>query len=224
LKFYDTNNKELSSENSGMSYYSVGNHITVRGLNGEEVRFNIPVIYDEGNNKFTLGNGNPIDWNPPTDPPADFEDLNMAFDFKDYGALKFQIGGSFNNNISVNIPTMSAETLGFIEYRNGVRNNLYNYCTVEGASRAIEQCDEALTLVSHVRSRLGAYQNRLESTVRALDIANENTTSARSRIRDTDMAKEMTAYSSQNVMYQAGISIMTQANQRPQQVLALLNN
>jgi flagellin len=148
----------------------------------------------------------------------------MVFDFKDYGALKFQIGGSYNNNISVDIPTMSAETLGFIEYRNGVRNNLYNYCTVSGASRAINQCDEAITLVSHVRSRLGAYQNRLESTVRALDVSNENTTSARSRLRDTDMAKEMTAYSSQNVMYQAGISIMTQANQRPQQVLALLNN
>jgi flagellin len=56
-----------------------------------------------------------------------------------------------------------------------------------------------------------------------LEVANENTTSARSRIQDTDMAREATAYATMNVMYQAGISIMTQANQRPQQVLALLN-
>jgi flagellin len=221
LAFYDDNETPnlLADKNSGVSYYGIGNHIYVRGLNGEDVRFNIPVIYnkvlseDADEPVFTYGDNKEID-----------DERTMAFNFKDYGALKFQIGGSFNNNISVDIPAMSAETLGFVEYKNGVRHNLYNYCTVDGASRAINQCDGAITMVSHVRSRLGAYQNRLESTVRALDVANENTTSARSRIRDTDMAKEMTAYSSQNVMYQAGISIMTQANQRPQQVLALLNN
>ncbi len=73
-----------------------------------------------------------------------------------------------------------------------------------------------------MRSRLGAYQNRLEHTVSNLDVTVENMTSAYSRIMDVDMAEEMTNYSTQQVLSQAGVSMMAQANERPSQVLQLL--
>ena len=71
-------------------------------------------------------------------------------------------------------------------------------------------------------SRLGAYQNRLEHTVSSLDITNENMTSAYSRIMDVDLSEEMTSYTTQQVVEQAAISMLAQANERPSQVLQLL--
>ena len=77
-------------------------------------------------------------------------------------------------------------------------------------------------MVSSARSRLGAYQNRLEHTEKNIDITSENMTGAYSRIMDTDMAKEMTQYSNLQVVTQAATSILAQANERPSQVLQLL--
>ena len=76
--------------------------------------------------------------------------------------------------------------------------------------------------MSKVRSRLGAYQNRLEHTISSLDISGENMTSAYSRIMDVDMASEMTEYTKYQIMSQAGTSMLAQANERPQKVLQLL--
>ena len=76
--------------------------------------------------------------------------------------------------------------------------------------------------ISDVRSRLGAYQNRLEHTDSSLAITTENMTSAYSRIMDVDMAEEMTVYSTQQVLSQAGTSMLAQANKRPSEVLQLL--
>ena len=81
---------------------------------------------------------------------------------------------------------------------------------------------DANKYISEVRSRLGAYQNRLESTVDSLDITGENMTSAYSRIMDVDMAEEMTQYTTYQVLTQAGTSMLAQANERPSQVLQLL--
>ncbi|MDE7277985.1 MAG: flagellin FliC3, partial [Lachnospiraceae bacterium] len=80
----------------------------------------------------------------------------------------------------------------------------------------------AIAYVSDVRSRLGAYQNRLEHTVSSLDITNENMTASYSRIMDVDVSEEMTYYTSQTVVEQAAISMLAQANERPSQVLQLL--
>ena len=82
--------------------------------------------------------------------------------------------------------------------------------------------DEAVAYISSVRSRLGAYQNRLESTVDSLDVTYESMTAAYSRIMDTDMAREMTEYTNLQVLTQAGTSMLAQANERPSQVLQLL--
>ena len=90
------------------------------------------------------------------------------------------------------------------------------------ATRAIDTIADAVSKVSKQRSALGAVQNRLEHTISNLDNVAENTTSAESRIRDTDMAKEMVEYSKNNILMQAGQSMLAQANQSNQGVLSLL--
>jgi flagellin len=94
--------------------------------------------------------------------------------------------------------------------------------TKEGANDAIDRVTDALAYVSTVRGRLGAYQNRLETSINNLDVSSENMTSAYSRIMDVDMAEEMTNYSTYQVLVQAGTSMLAQANDRPAQVLQLL--
>lgn len=88
---------------------------------------------------------------------------------------------------------------------------------------AQERIDDAIRETSVIRGRLGAYQNRLEHTTANLNVSEENMTSALSRIQDTDMAEEMTNYTQYNVLTQAANAMLAQANQRPQQVLQLLN-
>ena len=132
---------------------------------------------------------------------------------------KLQVGlhvgadATTNNQITMNIETMSAKGLGI----SGVRVD-----TAEDALRAIETIAAALTKVSAQRSDLGAVQNRLEHTINNLDNVVENTTSAESAIRDTDMASTMVQYSNNNILAQAGTSMLAQANQSNQSVLSLL--
>ena len=94
--------------------------------------------------------------------------------------------------------------------------------TEQDATYAIDAIADAISKVSDQRSSLGAVQNRLEHTINNLDNVVENTTTAESRIRDTDMAKEMVNYSKNNILAQAGQSMLAQANQSNQGVLSLL--
>jgi flagellin-like hook-associated protein FlgL len=97
------------------------------------------------------------------------------------------------------------------------------YTGQSGASAAISMIDTAIDSVSSLRSYLGGVQNRLEHTISRLDVAIENTTSSESRIRDTDMAVEMSAYSRGQILVQAGTSMLAQATQSPQALLKLLS-
>ena len=119
------------------------------------------------------------------------------------------------NKINVNIDSMSAAGLGI----KGI-----NISDDNGASAtyAIDAITDAISKVSAQRSSLGAVQNRLEHTINNLDNVSENTSSAESRIRDTDMAEEMVNYSKNNILAQAGQSMLAQANQSNQGVLSLL--
>ena len=117
------------------------------------------------------------------------------------------------NKISVKISQMSATGIGV----SGLKVN-----TEDDATGAIDTISEAIQKVSSQRSALGAVQNRLEHTISNLDNVVENTTSAESRIRDTDMAEEMVTYSKNNILQQAGQSMLAQANQANQGVLSLL--
>ena len=124
-----------------------------------------------------------------------------------------QVGALEGQKISLTIATMDAEALSIA----GIKVS-----TFTTAGSAMTQIQHAISSVSKQRSALGAVQNRLEHTVANLDNVSENTSSAESRIRDTDMAEEMVNYSKNNILAQAGQSMLAQANQSTQGVLSLL--
>ena len=119
------------------------------------------------------------------------------------------------NKINVNIETMNSSYLG-------IKGLNVTDKTGTAATYAIDAIADAVSKVSEQRSSLGAVQNRLEHTISNVDNVVENTTSAESRIRDTDMASEMVNYSKNNILAQAGQSMLAQANQSNQGVLSLL--
>lgn len=134
-------------------------------------------------------------------------------EFQGLGDLNIQAGAESGQFISIKLPAISSEILG-------VNNS--HVLTGPMAQQSIESFKNALAYVSEERSRMGAYQNRMEHTINNLDNVVENTTAAESRIRDTDMAKEMMDFSASNILAQAGTAMMTQANQLNQDVLTLL--
>lgn len=121
-----------------------------------------------------------------------------------------------DNKIGITIEAMSANGIGVDTLRNT------GLMTEDDATKAIDTIAEAISKVSKQRSALGAVQNRLEHTIANLDNVVENTTAAESRIRDTDMAATMVEYSKNNILAQAGQSMLAQANQSTQGVLSLL--
>ena len=132
-------------------------------------------------------------------------------------ALSFNLhvgaDADMTNKITVNIDSMNSAGLGV----KGIKAD-----TEQDATYAIDAIADAISTVSSQRSSLGAVQNRLEHTINNLDNVVENTTTAESRIRDTDMAEEMVNYSKNNILAQAGQSMLAQANQSNQGVLSLL--
>ena len=141
------------------------------------------------------------------------QDGSISLYITGIGAMRVQIGANEGQVLAIRIPEVSLDTLGLTDI---------DISTQEGAQRAIELSKQANAYISSVRSRIGAYENRLEHTQSSLGVTEENVTSAFSRIMDTDMAEEMTEYANQQVLNQAGISVLTQANQRPAEVLQLL--
>jgi len=140
-----------------------------------------------------------------------FADINNNADL----SLHVGADSTDDNKISMNIANLSARGLGI----NGLR---VDGGTAKDATAAIDVIADALQMVSDQRAALGAVQNRLEHTIANLDNVVENTTSAESQIRDTDMATEMVRYSNNNILAQAGQSMLAQANQSNQGVLSLL--
>lgn len=131
------------------------------------------------------------------------------------GALTLQIGASATKDqqVSLNIADMSSKGLGI--------SNI-SVSTQDDALKAISTIENAINTVSGTRADLGALQNRLEHTVNNLGVTSENLTSAESRVRDVDMAKEMMEMTKNNVLTSAAQSMLAQANQQPQNVLKLL--
>ncbi len=129
--------------------------------------------------------------------------------------ITLQIGANEGQTMSFSLEDMSARALG-------VDGNKVDLSTQENAQKATTTIDSAIKIVSAARARMGAIQNRLEHTIANLDTAAENTQNAESRIRDVDMAEEMVEYSKNNILAQAGQSMLAQANQSNQGVLSLL--
>ncbi len=132
-------------------------------------------------------------------------------------AMTFQIGVSAKETLVV---TSVAMNLTGLELTTLVEN--FEDATTKGALSAMAKIDEAINTVSSYRATLGAAQNRMEHTVNNLRVTSENITAAESRIRDTDMADEITAYTKNNILLQAAQSMLTQANAMPQGVLSML--
>ena len=135
------------------------------------------------------------------------------------GSMWFHIGANMDQRTQVFIGTMSATALGL---RNVGDESIMTLETPDEANRAIGTLDEALMKINKQRADLGAYQNRLEETVKGLDIGAENLQASESRIRDTDMAAEMVEFTKDQVLSQAGTAMLAQANQSSQNVLSLL--
>ncbi len=139
-----------------------------------------------------------------------------ALEVKQTGTgLNLQIGDTASQRISVKVESRDSKTLG-------VDVSKVDISSETGATKSLQIIKDAINKVSSTRSDLGAIQNRLEYTVNNLATTTENLTSAEARIRDTDMAKEMMAYTKNNVLSQAAQAMLAQANQQPQQVLQLL--
>ena len=141
------------------------------------------------------------------------------------GTLVLQVGANEDQTMEVEIPEISPETLGLTDPTDPDYPKAYvKISDHDKADQAISLFDNAMRLVSETRAQLGAYQNRLEHTVENLDTASYNLTEAVSRIEDADMAEQMTVFTQQNVLQQAGTSMLAQANERPQTILSLLNS
>ncbi|MDQ8734019.1 flagellin [Paenibacillus sp. LHD-38] len=144
---------------------------------------------------------------------SNFAEGTKAKDVRSDGSAAFQIGSNTGQTMNLSVEDMRASTLGV--------NNL-QIGTQSQASTAIKVVDQAIQKVSSERSKLGAVQNRLEHTINNLNTSSENLTAAESRVRDTDMAKEMMAQTKNNILAQAAQAMLAQANQQPQGVLQLL--
>jgi len=134
------------------------------------------------------------------------------------GTLIFQVGANKDQSIKLDIANMTAGSLGV----SATNVKIDNTTTATTISNAISTINKAINTVSTERAKLGSVQNRLEHTIANLNTSSENLTAAESRIRDVDMAKEMMAFSKNNILNQAAQAMLAQANQQPQGVLQLL--
>lgn len=138
------------------------------------------------------------------------------------GSMRFQIGPNSDQSALFSIPSIFAATLGTSAVP-GKDLSTIDVTSQQGAADAMKIIDEAVSQVASLRGDLGSFQkNFLESTVRSLEVANENMTASESQIRDADIAKEMSDYTKWQVLQQSGIAVLAQANQAPQNVLALI--
>lgn len=186
------------------------------------------IIYDDRSNTSNPKNGNTTGkwtgWDHPqfnTTAGGNYGKFGpgTAYAKEDAGALvapseiAIQIGAEAGQHLKMELPSISSITLGV---------KWVDVSTVDGASDAITTFKNAVGYVSKERSRMGAYQNRLEHTIKNLDNVVENTQAAESLIRDTNMADLMVEYANQNILLQASQSMLAQANQVNQGVLSLL--
>jgi flagellin len=132
----------------------------------------------------------------------------------------FQIGANSGETLSVGLGKIDSKTLG-LAHLDLTKTAAENGGTT-GAAEAIEALDTAIQMVSDTRAKLGAHQNRFEHTINNLNVAVENLSASESRIRDTDMAQEMVGFTRNQILTQAGTSMLSQANQGSQGVLSLL--
>lgn len=197
------------------SYTCDGTEVSITDRNGFKITFEAGVgtagtTYSDLNTQAAEGT---TENNVLSSTTTGMPTYDLNFEVTDIGTMTLQIGANEDQVMEVRIPSISPELLGI---------DKINVCTVTGADRAITSYDKAIAKVSESRSRLGAFQNRLEHAVSSLDATEENMTAALSRIEDVDMASEMSTYTQFTVLQQAATAVLAQANDIPQQALQLL--
>ena len=182
-----------------------GTVITVTDVNNKEFSMDVPgnaagTVFDDSNNdgQSAAGAGTA---------------RTISQEVTDVGTMSIHVGANQNQVIVIDIPAITTYSLG---------TEHMNVMTQYTASRAISTVDEAINKTNEIRSRIGAYENRFDHTTNNLEVSSENLTKSLSTMIDTDMSEEMTTYTSETVLTQAATSILAQANERPSQVLQLL--
>lgn len=196
-------------------------HLTFKGDHGDEFQLDMAGTQKSGQITPAYDRDNPPAGGYKYTPAAGNNKLTI--DMTGYGGMTFQIGANEHQTIDIRMQKISMETLGFKNQDSDeLKDMILDMSTAKGADEAIDQVKYAISKVSAFRSKLGAYQNRLEHTETNLSTSEENMTAAYSRIMDTDMAEEMSNYSNLQIVSQAATSILAQANERPSQMLQLL--
>jgi flagellin len=147
---------------------------------------------------------------------------NNQFTVTGSGSAQLQVGANQGDNLSISFNNMQTTQLGAGSNLNALITDDQNVSTIAKAETLITEIDGAIEDVNRQRGELGAVQNRLESVIRSLGVTVENLSAAESRIRDADIAELSSQLVSQQILQQAGISVLAQANQMPQAALALL--
>lgn len=180
-----------------------GTIVTVTDVNGREFKLDVP-----GNAAGTQFNDGTVESTSTTSTKKE-----IVQEVTDVGTMSIHIGANQDQVIVLDIPAVTSYTLGLDQI---------NVMTGVTSQQAIAKVDEAIDSVNAVRSKIGAYSNRFEHTRNNLAVSEENAEMSLSAMMDTDMAEEMTSYTSLNVLTQAATSILSQANERPSTVLQIL--
>lgn len=138
------------------------------------------------------------------------------------GAMQFHVGANMDQSEKIYVGTMTAMALGLTGAMQESDSDIISLSSVEGANMAIGTIDNALKQINKQRADLGAYQNRFEMAYNGVGIAAENLQAAESRIRDSDMAKQVVEYTKNQILMQSGTAMLAQANTQPQSVVRLL--
>ena len=193
--------------------FSDGEVVRITDNSGFEIKFEVAPNTTGTIFKDTQGGNNANGKLPKYDKDNLKNNKDVRLTVLEAGEMSLHIGANAYQTMKVTIPAVTPKTLGV---------NIVNIRTKEGAEKAIDMIGDAIVNLSTTRAKLGAYENRLEHAISNLDTTNENMTESLSRIEDTDMAKEMANYTQYSVLVQAGTSMLAQANERPQNILSLL--
>lgn len=201
----DANGNRIGFENSAV-ISTDGTNVTVRDVNNKVFKFDMPgnvagtQFSDsvKNNGASTVTRNNSVD---------------ILQEVTDVGTMSIHVGANQDQTIKIDIPPVTSYALGV---------DSLNVMTTITASQAVDTIDKAIETANSIRAKIGAYQNRFDSTTSNISSSIENINSSISAMIDTDMAEEMTEYTSMNVLTQAATSILAQANERPSTVLQLL--
>lgn len=179
---------------------------------GNRIGFSDTALLESADNKVRITDVNGFEMEFTINEDASYTG-EVVVELWDLGVMPIQVGTNAGQTIDITIAEISTSSLNL---------DRLDFSTAEGCDKAITIIGNAVSRVSRIRSELGAYSNRLECSVSSLDSTQENMTTALSRIIDVDMAQEMTEFTQYNVLQQAGISMVSHANQLPEKVLQLL--